>query len=467
MLKRLICSALLLTSMPSFAAFAPQQALKQLPTGSDASLLVVNPATNKVIYQHQASHLQAPASTQKLLTALAAKLYLGNDFRFSTNLETQGNNVILNFNGDPTLESSDIANLLRQLKQQGVSTIKGNFYLNGGHFTGFEHAVGSPWDMLTQCYSAPSSSITLEHNCFEGALYSNMAFGAKTRLHIPSYQPVTAINDAIVVTKAQQKDQYCELSLQANDNNSYHITGCIQPKKDPLALRFAVQNTTLYSTAIIKQELKRAGIRLDGKILRNDTISGKIIATHQSAPLTTLLYIMLKRSDNLFADNLAKTMGAKYFNQAGNYANGVAAIKAILKQKANIDLSNTIMVDGSGLSRNNRLNTHDLMEVLTYIYHHPKLGLITDLPVAGKSGTLQYRKSVQNAPLKDHIIAKTGSLFGTYNLAGIIKTKSGEPLLFVQLVTNYFPTDAELKATQLPPINQFEKQYYTSLYNNY
>ncbi len=91
---------------------------------------------------------------------------LGNDFRFSTNLETQGNNVILDFNGDPTLESSDIANLLRQLKQQGTSTIKGNLYLNGGHFTGFEHAVGSPWDMLTQCYSAPSSSITLEHNCF-------------------------------------------------------------------------------------------------------------------------------------------------------------------------------------------------------------------------------------------------------------------------------------------------------------
>ncbi|PSW42833.1 serine-type D-Ala-D-Ala carboxypeptidase [Photobacterium leiognathi] len=467
MFKKLLCSALMATSFSSFAAFSPQQAINQLPKGSDVALLIVNPATNKVIYDKRADELQAPASTQKTITALAAKLYLGNNFRFDTNLETKGNDVILKFNGDPTLKRSDIANLLRQLKQQGVTTIKGNLYLNGGHFTGYERAIGWPWDILGSCYSAPSSSISLEHNCVQGALYSNKSFGDVTRVNVPSHQPIKAQTSAIVVSKAQQKEQHCQLSMTSNDRNMYTISGCIQPRKEPLPLKFAVQNTTLYSTAIIQQELKRAGIKLNGKVLRDDKISGKIIATHRSAPLSTLLDIMLKRSDNLFADNIAKTIGAKYYNQAGSYTNGIEAIKAILKDKAGIDLSDTVMVDGSGLSRNNRLTASDLMKVVTYIYRHPQLGLMNDLPVSGKSGTLQYRRSIRDVPLKGKIIAKSGSLFGTYNLAGVMNTQNGKPLLFVQLVTNYYPHMHDGEKAALPPIYQFEKQLYNSLYKSY
>ena len=125
------------------------------------------------------------------------------------------------------------------------------------------------------------------------------------------------------------------------------------------------------------------------------------------------------------------------------------------------------MVDGSGLSRNNRLTANDLMKVVTYIYRHPQLGLMNDLPVSGKSGTLQYRRSLRDVPLKGKIIAKSGSLFGTYNLAGVIKTHNGKPLLFVQLVTNYYPHMHDGEKAVLSPIYQFEKQLYTSLYKSY
>ncbi|MCG6229499.1 D-alanyl-D-alanine carboxypeptidase/D-alanyl-D-alanine endopeptidase, partial [Vibrio furnissii] len=153
---------------------------------------------------------------------------------------------------------------------------------------------------------------------------------------------------ATIVTPSQKKAQFCQLDLISNPNNSYQVSGCSLAYKEPMPLKFAVQNTTKYTMAVMRQELKRAGISFKGQIYRNDTIKGQRIARNSSKPMSELLDIMLKRSDNLFADNIAKTIGAKYYQQPGSYNNGVAAIKEILKTKANIDLSDTIMVDGSG-----------------------------------------------------------------------------------------------------------------------
>lgn len=62
---------------------------------------------------------------------------------------------------------------------------------------------------------------------------------------------------------------------------------------------------------------------------------------------------MLKESDNMIADAVFRTIGREYYGVAGTWRSGADATRAILKQKAGIDLANTIMVDGSGLSRHN------------------------------------------------------------------------------------------------------------------
>lgn len=67
-----------------------------------------------------------PASTQKVITALAALLQLGPDFRFTTTLETKGSldggvlkgDLIARFGGDPTLKRQDIRNMVATLKSR-------------------------------------------------------------------------------------------------------------------------------------------------------------------------------------------------------------------------------------------------------------------------------------------------------------------------------------------------------------
>lgn len=466
MIRALITLPFLLFCLPSLASFTPQTAIEKLPEGHDLAFIIADPQNNLTLYSQRANQLQAPASTQKLITALAAKLYLGNAFRFTTDLETSNNDIIIRFSGDPTLSRDQLANLFIQLKKQGVTTIHGNIYLNGAIFSGYERAPGWPWDVLGVCYSAPSSSITLAHNCVQGALYSNKILGQVTRVHVPSHQPITVSSEAVIVSKEQQKTQYCDLELHADNRNNYQLSGCLLQRNKPLPLNFAIQNTVDYTAAVIKQALKRNGIRFIGQIKRNDKIGGKRIVRHESATLPELLDDMIKDSDNLIADNLAKTIGGYYFHQAGSFNNGGAAIKAILKEKANIDLDNAILVDGSGLSRNNRLTASHILQVITYIYQYDnEIKLMAALPVSGQSGTLRYRQSIRHKPLKGRIAAKSGSLYGTYNLAGIMTTKSGKPLLFVQMLTNYHPEQKADDAKSTPPaVEQFERELYSQMY---
>ena len=153
------------------AAYQPD--FRPLPYGHDTALIIADAKAGDILFSQREEQFQPPASTQKMVTALAAQLYLGKDYRFTTQLEQQGDNIVLRFSGDPSLSRKQLATLLSKVKAHSGSTIKGDLLLNGSQFSGYEQAPGWPWDILGVCYSAPSSSLSLEHNCVQGALYSN------------------------------------------------------------------------------------------------------------------------------------------------------------------------------------------------------------------------------------------------------------------------------------------------------
>lgn len=431
-----------------------------LPPGAEASLLVIDPKTQKTLYQHNADILRPPASVEKLVTALAATLQLGKDFRYNTDVETKGNDVIFRFTGDPSLRRDDIRKLVEKLKRE-TSIIRGNLYLNGAVFDQFELADGLPWDNLGVCYSAPSSSISLDDNCAVARMVYTDKAQSQIDFQISRDAPIQ-ITENLQLTDGLEK-RYCKFRLMADHNNAYTLGGCLGRHKIPRFLNFAIQNTELYAADIIRRELKHAGIELQGKIIRNDRASGHIIARHESAALPELLDEMLKESDNLIADSLLKTVGHHYYDEPGGFDNGVEAVKAILNDKAGIVLDNAMIADGSGLSRNNRISAEQIMAVLQYIYSHPGLGLIKAMAESGKSGTLHYRPSLRSEALRGKIHGKTGTLYGTFNIAGILTTQSGHKLLFVQMVTNYH--HPEYHRHEKREIRAFERKLYQTLYS--
>lgn len=455
---------LFLTNLQASADSLPDSLTSdRLPVGADVALLVKNARTGETVYQHRAGTQQQPASVQKLITALAAGLYLDRDYRFETRLETAGDDVIINFSGDPTFTHSDLRRLIDRLSRE-KSVIEGDLYLNGSAFDHGERAIGLPWDIMGVCYSAPSSSISMNGNCLYG------------KLHSPSNSPLidlqaTASDEVdIHAGKIDVREGLehleidCELKLHANELNQYRVDGCVGSHELPVNFHLAIQNPTLYVSQIVQQELARAGIELKGELRRHDGKRGEALTVHQSEPLPQLLEEMLQDSDNLIADNIFKTLGRLFYDLPGSYENGEAAVKAILEKQAGIDLETAILHDGSGLSRNNRVTAEQIMAVVEAIHQRPELGLMQTLPVSGESGTLAWRGSMIQIPLKGQIRAKTGSLYGVRNLAGQITARSGQDLLFVQLVTHHHADD---KKTARSRLRQFEKHLYLDLYNRH
>ncbi|MFA1573814.1 serine-type D-Ala-D-Ala carboxypeptidase [Vibrio cyclitrophicus] len=446
-------------SLTTFA-YAP---LNKLPDGSSTSLILESLSGDSNEISINIDGFYPPASTLKLVTALAAKLELGDDFHYTTSIARSNKDVVISFSGDPTLQREQLKRLLAQYAKSQSKTINGNLYLDNSAYTGYQRAVGGPWDILGVCYSAPSSAMTLDSNCAQASIYTKD--NGSTRVYIPAHYPIDVTTTATTVTRSGQKATQCDLELITTSDNAYKLSGCLVERKKPLPLKFAIQNPELYTYQVVTSLLKELKIQVKG-----DVIVGKkakadkttLVASHHSEKLPELLDTMLKKSDNLIADNLTKTLGATFYVQPGSFNNGTEAIKQILLTKANIDLNKAQLVDGSGLSRNNRMTSQTMAQVLRYIWDNDKqLNLIEAMPISGTNGTLKYRQSMRKAPIQGNIIAKSGSLYGSYNMAGFGLDKAGNPnSLFVQFVRDYFPEEQDPEKPVEAPITQFERTFY-------
>ena len=149
------------------------------------------------------------------------------------------------------------------------------------------------------------------------------------------------------------------------------------------------------------------------------------ILTSESPQVIKMLDWFLLWSDNQLSERMAK-IAAKY---AGNEFNdeGVAFTFAEILISFGINPAQIVVIDASGLSRQNKVTAHALAQLLYKIHSDPVLSrLIESLPVGGESGTLRNRY-IETAPDAVGLVkAKTGTLTGTVSLAGYVQSGDRE-----------------------------------------
>ena len=450
--------------------------MEQLPQGTQLGLITQTVGAAAPNLTYHADQLSLPASTQKVATALAALLQLGGDYQFKTSMETEGkikNNLldgdlIFRFSGDPTLTRQQLRAMVTVLKQSGVTEIRGDLLIDTSVFASHDKAPGWVWNDMTQCFSAPPSAAIIDKNCFSVLLQSGQNEGDIATVRKASFYPVTVLSEVETFEKGSTRTRFCELDVTVRDLNTYVITGCMPKRDDPVPLMFSIQDGAHWAGILLKEELQKADIKLDGYVKRRSQLKAPVtvLAQTQSKPLHNLLTTMLKESDNMIADTVFRTIGREYYGVAGTWRSGSEATRTILKQKAGIDLGNTIMVDGSGLSRHNLISPATMMQALQYIgLHDNELNFITMLPLSGYDGTLQYRGGFHEAGVEGKVSAKTGALKGVYNLAGFMTTASGQKVAFVQYVSSYSPPTQNRNAGRAYLV-RFESRLYKDMYNN-
>ncbi|WP_145520512.1 serine-type D-Ala-D-Ala carboxypeptidase [Yersinia mollaretii] len=472
----LACAIALNISISNANAAQVENYTQYLPDGANLALIVQKIGATSPAIDYHAQQMALPASTQKVLTALAALLQLGPDFRFVTTLESHGTitdgvlrgNLIARFDGDPTLTRQQLRNMVATLRKAGVKQVAGDLIIDTSVFASHDKAPGWPWNDMTQCFSAPPAAAIVDRNCFSVSLYSAPNPGDMAFIRVASYYPVQMFSEVRTLAKGSPDAQYCELDVVPGELNRFTLTGCLTQRSEPLPLAFAVQNGASYAGAILKDELKKADIQIDGSLRRQTTPSpaGSVLAQTQSAPLHDLLKIMLKKSDNMIADTVFRTIGHQRFGVPGTWRAGADAVRQVLRQKAGVDLGNSIVVDGSGLSRHNLISPATMMQALQYIAQHDQeLNFISMLPLSGYDGTLRYRGGLHEAGVDGKVSAKTGALQGVYNLAGFITTASGQRMAFVQFLSGYAVPPEDQKNRRAPLV-RFESRLYKDIYQN-
>jgi PBP4 family serine-type D-alanyl-D-alanine carboxypeptidase len=148
--------------------------------------------------------------------------------------------------------------------------------------------------------------------------------------------------------------------------------------------------------------------------------SKESIAQFQSPPLQQIMDWMLIWSDNTLGNRMAMYASMK----AGNGYSESGIEETFIKTLSDLEIDSTGLnaVDGSGLSRSNRVSAQMLAELLLKTYNNDKYRTIYGgLPVGGINGTMRNR-FVESAPKAIGLVrTKTGFLTGVVSMAGYVQ----------------------------------------------
>jgi len=190
------------------------------------------------------------------------------------------------------------------------------------------------------------------------------------------------------------------------------------------------RNPPYYAAKAFRRELKRAGVKVKGPARAGVAPAGAAtLGDWASERMSVLIRHTNRPSDNYMAETLLKDLGAD-FGGAGTTAAGTA----VARRNAAEYGAHPTMVDGSGLSRQNRTTPHDVVRLLAGLdgtdFADP---MRISLAVAGKSGTLSDR--MRKSPARGRCRAKTGTVSGVSNLAGYCTSRSGARVAFAFLMS--------------------------------
>ncbi|GAA4362507.1 D-alanyl-D-alanine carboxypeptidase/D-alanyl-D-alanine-endopeptidase [Nocardioides caricicola] len=180
--------------------------------------------------------------------------------------------------------------------------------------------------------------------------------------------------------------------------------------------------------------LAKAGVRVSGAPEEWSAPGGTALAEVSSEPLSRIVEHTLEYSDNEAAEVLARHVGLASSGRGSFDAGARGVLETI--EALGVPLATARVYDGSGLSRDNRLEPATLTALLEVAgsAEHPDLrAVLTGLPVAAFTGSLSERFDGAEDPGRGLVRAKTGTLTGVSGLAGTVTDRSGSPMVFALL----------------------------------
>ena len=377
-----------------------------------------------------------PASNQKVLTLAMSLAILGPEHRFRTRMLATGGvtpegvlegDLYLVGDGDPALqprffesddESAPLHPFVNYLTSRGIVRIRGDLVVDGSVFDTETTAPGWPEDQLDRHYCAPVGGLSLNGNCLTVMVSGGDGEpSVELRPRLPQYQ---------ILSRLIRDGDPRKMSVWAqrpDAGGQVVVRGRVGSRAGAAPLRVAVRQPDWYFGSALYGSLQRAGVRIEGRLRRGLLAEARPPAnalqelyTVQS-PLLPALYFCGKESDNGIAEHLWKACAVAR-DHAGSFAGGAATARELL-EGLGADTASLKLVDGSGLSRDNRMTAEAMVDLLCAMYRSRwRDFFLRSLPISGVDGSLERRMT--DAKMLYRVRAKTGYLTRVSGLSGFV-----------------------------------------------
>jgi D-alanyl-D-alanine carboxypeptidase/D-alanyl-D-alanine-endopeptidase (penicillin-binding protein 4) len=338
----------------------------------------------KLRFIHGPGHY-VPASILKLATAQAALFHLGPDFHFATEVYLDADNVLyIRGLGDPFLVSEEWRRMGQALEQLGV--------------------FGLQLKKLVLDTSAFDPNLVVD-----GVEYTLNPYDARPGALVTNFNTINlmVLKDR-TVQSAEEQTPLTPLGIELAKRLR------LRPGEQRINLSKNPANGPRYSGEVALAVFEELGAHIPGGFRFGKVPPGlqPVLVHHSEQPLTEVIQGMLEFSNNFVANQILLQMALKVDGPPARLKNGVAVLRKFLIEQMGLAPDSFQLVEGSGISRGNRMDLQAMLKITDAFYPWRAL--------------LRLHKGADRI-----ITAKTGTLKGVYSLAGFLPAPEGERRAFV------------------------------------
>lgn len=432
------------------AELAKAWAQTKLPESSLS--VVVQEVNGPRLFALQPDTPRNPASVMKLVTTYAAISRLGPTYVWNTDfliggkarVDAQGvlnGPLYLRAGGDPVLLLQDLWRLMRDMRLRGIREIPeivvdrsvfGDVTIDPAQFDG---AGDRPYNASPDAFMVGFGALRL--------VFSPDPETKSWKSFVDPPIPGIQIDGNI-----EWSDAKCPGSPAIstdttfeNGNVRFRVSGRAAGscgEFDVFRLAFSQQE---YGARLLKTMWQEVGGTLIGQV-RNGQIPADAvaIASHQSPPLSEVIRLINKRSNNVMTRVLLLTLGAEAGSKPATVDSSVQVALSVLARQG-LNMKGLVLDNGSGLSRVGVVSADSLTEMLQKAWISPVMPeYVSSLSILGIDGTSRNRLRDPSTRSMAHV--KTGALRDVRSIAGYVWGASGKRYIVVSMVNHERAHDA-------------------------
>src|SRR5262245_16550936 len=415
----------------------------------------------RVLFNRNGDRFSVPASNTKLVVAATATVLLPADYRARTSIYAngavtndllQGDRVVYG-SGHPTWSErcysidtlapgacdstwTAVDAIADSLRARGIRRISGRIVGDGSYFEPLTVHPGWNTFDLNWWYAAPISGLGFHDNSVDFQITPGPAVDAPPVITWnPDLSFFTFENRARTVP-ADSSSTIGDNFFRKPGTLDIWAEGTVSLSRSPWIESFALPDPSLYAARALEFALRKKGVSIgggsasttDSMAFRALRCCGSPLVEYSGRPLPDVVFPILNSSQNWFAEMLLKGLG-RQIGDTGSWDKGLDVEKRFLIDSVKVDSTAFSLEDGSGLAAGNLVTPHAFVQLLAYMYRHPRRApFLAALPRSGQVGSL-LRRFVRT-PIEGRVLAKTGSIDRVNTLSGYIEKADGRVVTF-------------------------------------